>query len=454
MLFKHCIKEVNGLSYVYEHLNLCSSIGKSRLWNQPFMTHAAEIENELKKIEQFILFQQNNPVLLTPLITLLHDVNDIQQTIQNLRSSQVVDDIELFEIKKLAFVSQKVADIFQKGGYDDLKINDLSKVFRLLDPENTQIPHFYIYAAYDEKLANIRKQILQSEDAVEREQLSWEATRIEDEIREKLSGMLHPYWAALQDNLSILAEIDLLNAKGQLFTEWGWHRPEISTQHTTYHQLVHPEVKHIVNDNGGDFQAVDIKLETAPCLITGANMSGKTVLLKSLSLSQHLFQFGFYVPADKADISIVDRIFCLIDDQQNERHGLSSFATELLNMNTMIETVKQGARALVLVDELARTTNPEEGKRLVNAFVEMMQRYHTMAVVTTHYGNIPTQCRRLRVKGLSLSTLPEHITPKDLNRYMDYTLEETTATDVPTEALRIAEIFHIDQEFLELAKSN
>lgn len=183
-------------------------------------------------------------------------------------------------------------------------------------------------------------------------------------------------------------------------------------------------------------------------------MSGKTVLLKSLSLSQHLFQFGFYVPAEKAQIAISDRIFCLIDDQQNERHGLSSFATELLNMNTIIETVKQGSRTLVLVDELARTTNPEEGKQLVNAFVEMMQRYHTMAVVTTHYGNIPAQCRRLRVKGLSLPTLPAHITPKDLNRYMDYALEETTATDVPTEALRIAEFFHIDQEFLELAKSH
>lgn len=454
MLFKHCIKEVNGLSFVYEHLQLCSSIGKSRLLNQPFLTGENEIENELKKVEHFILFQQNNPTLLHPLVTLLHDVNDIQQTIQNLHSLQVVDDIELFEIKKLAFISQKVADIFQKGEYNDLKINDLSKVFSLLDPENTQIPHFYIYAAYDETLAKIRKQILQTEDANEREQLTWEATRIEDEIREKLSEILHPYWSALQDNLSVLAEIDLLNAKGQLFTEWGWHRPETSTKNTSYHQLVHPEVKNIVNENGGHFQAVDIQLEMAPCLITGANMSGKTVLLKSLSLAQHLFQFGFYVPAEKAQIAIADRIFCLIDDQQNERHGLSSFATELLNMNTIIETVKQGSRTLVLVDELARTTNPEEGKQLVNAFVEMMQRYHTMAVVTTHYGNIPAQCRRLRVKGLSLPTLSAHITPKDLNRYMDYALEETTATDVPTEALRIAEFFHIDQEFLELAKSH
>ena len=61
MLFKHCIKEVNGLSFVYEHLQLCSSIGKSRLLNQPFLTGENEIENELKKVEHFILFQKNNP---------------------------------------------------------------------------------------------------------------------------------------------------------------------------------------------------------------------------------------------------------------------------------------------------------------------------------------------------------------------------------------------------------
>lgn len=452
--FKNRVKEVNGLSFVYEHLQLCSALGKSYLLNQGFLTDPSQIQGKLDKMERFGQFQQSHPAAIKELIVLLHDINDIRQTIQNLRSMQVVDDIELFEIKKLAYISIKVSKIFTEAGYNDSPLNDLTFVWDLLDPEKTQIPHFYIYAAYDEKLALVRKQILQTEDADEREKLSWEAARLEDAVRQRLSEMLHPYWSALENNLTLLAELDLLNAKCQLSAELHWTKPSISSNETAYQQLVQPEVQHLLQETSRKFQPIDIKLSDEPCLITGANMSGKTVLLKSLSLAQHLFQFGFYVPAQKAQIAIVDEVFCMIDDQQSERRGLSSFAVELININNILSAIKSGKRTLALVDELARTTNPEEGKKLVTAFVTMMQKYSTMSVITTHYGNLPIQCHRLRVKGLTMSAIPENISPKDLHKYMDYSLEETDATDVPTEALRIAEIFHIDNEFLELAKSN
>ena len=59
---------------------------------------------------------------------------------------------------------------------------------------------------------------------------------------------------------------------------------------------------------------------------------------------------------------------------------------------------------------------------------------------------------QLRVNGLRVDQVTDGITPGNLSRYMDYTLVETTSDEVPEEALRIAEIFHADEEFLKLAK--
>lgn len=454
VLFKQGLKEVNGLAYVFDHIEVCSALGRTRLLNQPFLTSADAITAEHDKMEHFMCLQTQHPTVLQQLIIHLHDLNDIKQTIQNIQGQHVVDDIELFEIKKLAFTSQKIRTLLQGIAYEDILLHDLSHVWQLLDPEKTQIPHFYIYAAYDERLAPLRKEMQNCTDPNQQEQLSWEISRIEDSIRQRLSTALQPFATALADNLAALATLDLLQAKCKLMATWNWCKPSIATTHTRYSQLVQPEVQALVTEEGGRYQAIDIELKQNPCLITGANMSGKTVLLKSLYLAQYLFQTGFYVPAQSAEITVVEQIFCIIDDRQNERQGLSSFAVELMNIHNIISTIKQGVKCLVLVDELARTTNPEEGRRFVNAFVKMMQQYAVMALVTTHYGNIPANCRRLRVKGLSLNVIPQNITPKALPNYMDYALEETDSTDVPNEAIHIAEIFHIDAEFLELVKEN
>ena len=246
----------------------------------------------------------------------------------------------------------------------------------------------------------------------------------------------------------------MLNAKAQMAVAWQLTKPEISETETCYQGLSHPQLVQLMAERGAKFQPVDIRLEQQPCLITGANMSGKTVILKSLAVAQYMFQFGFYVPAAQATVMPVNEVFCVIDDQQTEQHGLSSFAAEMLAVNEILTRSKTDSRILALVDELARTTNPDEGRRIVNAFVTMMQKYNVMAVVTTHYSGVATTCRRLRVKGLMTHRMTDNITPRSLGQYMDYTLVETTSDEVPAEALTIARIFQVDDEFLQLAQQN
>ena len=450
--FKHFITEVSGMQYVYDNVKVCSTLGKSLLLHQLPCTKPELLHEEFDKTERHIQFLRNYPSAVMNLVGALHTVNDIRQTILNLRYLRVLDDIELYEIKKFALNSQYILRLMQESHYEDLHLYDLSKVVQTLDPEGSRIAHFYIYSVYDERLAELRKQIQNTDDAERREELTYQAMQIEDEVRQKLTELLHPYWKNIEDNLRQIAELDLLNAKAQLAEEWQLCRPAISETRTYYKGLFQPEVKHLLEERGEEFQPVTIELHQEPTLITGANMSGKTVVLKSLCLAQYLFQFGFFVPAEEADILPMDEVFCIIEDAQSEKHGLSSFAVEVLNINRIIESAKSGKRILALMDELARTTNPEEGKRIVNAFVLMMQKYAVMSVITTHYGGVAAKCRRLRVTGLRMDDVTGNITPGNLSRYMDYTLVETTSDEVPEEALRIAEIFNADREFLELAK--
>ena len=177
-------------------------------------------------------------------------------------------------------------------------------------------------------------------------------------------------------------------------------------------------------------------------------MAGKSVLLKTVSLAQYLFQFGFFVPAAQAILAIVDEVISSIGDQQSETSGLSSFAVEILTIDRIIQAGRQGRRVLALVDELARTTNPEEGKILVGNYLRLAEKLHITTLVTTHYSGIQTNSRRLRVKGLQLKE-NQAITVGNIHDYMDYSLVETDADEVPMEAFNIARLFGVDAELLE-----
>lgn len=263
---------------------------------------------------------------------------------------------------------------------------------------------------------------------------------------------LRQYAPILETNLNHIAHLDLWIAKAKLAQEWNCCRPTISNGGIQYKGLFHPVVKDRLTQEGKLFQALDIDLKQHPTLITGANMSGKTIFLKSIAFAQWMFQLGYFVPAQEATLELVEEILLSFEDTQSEMNGLSSFAAEILNVNHIIQEVKKGKKLLILVDELARTTNPVEGSAFVTAFMEIMTPFQNVCLVTTHYSGIKSSCRRLRVKGLQIDGNNEKITPQNINQFMDYALEESDQELVPHEAITIAEIFNVDEDFITLSK--
>lgn len=445
------INRQNGFRFFMENLEFCSPMGRKKLFDRSFQTDPAKLSDLLNLQDDVCRFVDiyTDTKTLAQLVEQLCQLNDISKTIDSLGNGTVLDDIQLFEIKKFCLISLKVSTLLNDSNFNALYFHDLTIVVDALDPEKNRLPHFYIYSSYQAELAAVRKRIDQSTEEEEKAQLKWQESQIEDEIRKSLSKKIAYKQVQLRENLEQLGLLDLLLAHAQQIICWHLCKPSISTNgHSNYTGLFNP----LVQESTGKFQPIDISLDGSPTLVTGANMSGKTVLLKTLGLSQTLCQFGFYVPAASASISLVDNIIFSIGDKQSELNGLSSFAVEILNINKIIKEVKEGKKVLALVDELARTTNPDEGKALVISFIKLMQKYQTNALITTHYGSLGLQCRRLRVKGLTIAGKEQAITPENINQFMDYGLVETEQDDVPNEAIKIAEIFGVDEEFLHSAQ--
>jgi DNA mismatch repair ATPase MutS len=213
--------------------------------------------------------------------------------------------------------------------------------------------------------------------------------------------------------------------------------------------LTNPEIAEVLALKGRQFQPVSIRFGRETVLITGANMAGKSVLLQSVALAQYLFQFGFFLPAEFAALPVMDEIITSIGDRQSALSGLSSFAVEVLTIDRIIKTAREGKRVLALVDELARTTNPDEGKRMVNGFIRICRKLSLTAIVTTHYSGLDVDCKRLRVKGLQIPENVSALSIGHISDYMDYSLIETHNDDVPKEAFTIARLLNVDPEFLD-----
>ena len=441
MQLKNVIDSPCGVRYMLDELELQSGYARRWLLDRPMMTSANEIAAAYSLLRQFDDFiARVDATHLNTLRFRLQGLKDIRTTIQNLRQRATLDDIELFEVKHLAILSTDVARLLNEQGMANaVEIPALDKVITVLDPDGMKIATFYVYDAYCAELRDLRAQMRQHPE--QQEDLLLQANELELGVRQDLSHQLHPFADAIEQAQVALARIDVLLAQADQCRKMGLCYPTISTDATThYHAMFHPQVRAALANVKRAFQPVDIAFGMNSTLITGANMGGKTVVLKTLTLCQYLFQFGFGIPAHDATIAVKDEIyFCIGDDQSVER-GLSSFAAEMKSIDRVVQASRSDRRILALIDEPARTTNPTEGTALVTALLRLMEDRPVSLVMTTHYDIDPGDARCLRVKGFENGT-------------MDYTLVEVEDGEAPHEALNIAQSLGIDPEWLAYARS-
>jgi DNA mismatch repair ATPase MutS len=449
---KQLIAQNTGIRFITNKLEIQSPVGRKYLLQLMPMSQPDSINQALNSTVQMLALLHQQPQIIEQLKDELSHLHDIEATLTRLSNKIILDDVQLFEIKWMTLISNKIKQLMQDIYPPVVTLYDLTEALNILDPAEDRLPHFYIYPLYDERLALLHKKIAAAKEESEAQPLKLQLTEVEDEIRGKLTHQLSNFHEQLAHNLRQMAILDLFIAKATLADTLHLCKPAISNTRLSLHGLFNPMVADSLQAKGSAYQPIDIELFNSPSLLTGANMSGKSVLLKTIGIAQYLFQYGFFVPAASAEMMLFDEVMFSIGDQQSEMNGLSSFAVEILNINAIIKACKSGKKVLALVDELARTTNPEEGKILVSAFLKMMEKHTVCSLISTHYTLTDTPCRHLRIKGLRLAGNPTHITPENITQHIDYSIIDNPTDHVPHEALQIARIFGVDEEFLGLCE--
>lgn len=463
MTIRNRIKQNSAFQYVIQSLDILSPVGQRRLMDQDWYCDSIQLEQEWNRTKHVVNLLHAAPS--QALIDLRHQLmclHDIQGTLTQLSEHHTLTEVDLYEIKHLAYLTRIMRSNLTQLGLDNIiSMPNLGDVFTLLDPDSTDIDNFYIYDSYDAALAPLRKELRQlqtdsSDDTAERQcilnNLLDKHDNIQQQIIIRLSQQLAPYAVILQTALDTAGYCDLLLAKAQQALDWHLCHPQIG-DHIVIRGIIHPQLLHQHQERGLRYQPVDIAVNSGVCLITGANMAGKTVLLKALACVQLMAQYGFFIAAEHATLPIVDDVVCCIGDEQDELQGLSSFAAEILRISDNVQRSRH-ERLLLLIDEPARTTNPIEGCAIVRSLVTLLQRQAGFALVTTHYSGLGVVCQRLRVRGFNETLSQQPIDAKNINLFIDYSLIEDQSDIVPHEALRIAELLGCDAEMIKEAKAS
>ncbi|TVQ07174.1 MAG: hypothetical protein EA361_18730 [Bacteroidetes bacterium] len=429
-----------GVRWFFENLELSSSFSGQVLREQTMVVDAHEIKGQYQRLEVFCQITAPDGAWqgkVSRLQSYLGQLRDIRQSLSSLGQSHTPDDIELFEIKSLAIINEGMRPWVNDLRLENLLLPDLSAVHNLLDPENSGINSFYVYDAYDERLPRLRQLIRSAGEYAE--ELQYQTAVIEDSVRKTLVERLLPYKTQLQEALLILAHVDILLAKALQVHRLSLILPVADEHTTTLEGLFNPEVKEVLEKEGKLFEPVDVSFTLyQPLLITGANMGGKSLTLKTIAMVQLLFQFGFGIPATRASLVPVEKVFYSGGDHQDMLKGVSSFAAEMKNIDRALTYMQEGKKILCLIDEPASTTNPTEGAALVKGLLQMLLHKNSQSVITTHYNLRDVNCQRMRVKGFQ-------------DGKMHYQLMADNQEETPKEALRIATSLGINPQWIEMA---
>ncbi len=323
---------------------------------------------------------------------------------------------------------------------------------------------FFVYGA--ESYMNLTFRVRYDEQMLQYQQEFDELLKQEEElsiaVRKELTQKLKAYIPELREQTLRVGKLDLALAKIKFFKGFNCVRPVINKESS---DIIINEGRYLptqvqLQKNKRTYTPVSISLQDGVTCITGANMGGKTISLKMVGMMLWMAHMALFVPAKSAQISLREFLMVSIGDDQDADLGLSTFGAEIVNVAKAIKASED--RGVILIDELARGTNPKEGYALSMSIVETLKNKPTMTLITTHFDGLADQdnVTHLQVVGLDnvdfdsvKQTVGGHSKYMDkLNELMDYRLKEIhTTQDVPKDAMHIAQLMGLDVKTLDRA---
>lgn len=305
-------------------------------------------------------------------------------------------DEELDELRKLSsggkeWIAQLQASERERTGIPKLKIS-YNRVFgyyiEITKVHGEKVPEEYIRKQtlvnseryITPELKEYEEKILTAEEKIE----AIESRIFSDLCRDILSEV-----NVLQDNAAVLSRLDVLGNFAQVARANKYIRPALKQKgiimikggrHPVVEQLLPATDRFIPNDLAIDTSKNQIHL------ITGPNMAGKSTYLRQIGLIVLLAQVGCFVPAESAEIGIVDKLFTRVGASDNLAGGESTFLVEMNEAANILNNATN--KSLILLDEIGRGTATYDGLSLAWAITEHLHNNEAVAARTlfaTHY---------------------------------------------------------------------
>ncbi|MEA2043378.1 MAG: DNA mismatch repair protein MutS [Bacteroidota bacterium] len=322
---------------------------------------------------------------------------------------------ELDEYRKIAYSGKDYLDALQEKlaretGIASLKIafnNVFGYYFEVRNKYKGQVPEHWtrkqtLVSAeryINEELKEYEEKILGAEEKI---------GVLEAELFNRLVLSLTDYLSILKKNAEEIAGLDSLISFSVVAKENNYVLPKVADEyvlnisegrHPVIEQQLPPGEKYVAN-------SVRMSREDQQIIIvTGPNMSGKSALLRQTALITILAQIGSYVPADAAEIGIVDKVFTRVGASDNISSGESTFMVEMNEAANILNNISD--RSLILFDELGRGTSTYDGISIAWSIVEHLHEHPQVKAKTlfaTHYHELNEMAKTFnRIKNFNVS---------------------------------------------------
>jgi len=470
-------REKIGLEFLINNLTTISPYGNLKKKDIAPIEDIRILNKIFDHLEFFIKTYQQNKRKIQKIEILLMKIKNISNIVLNLQKGKTLDEVELFELKINTMIFMEIKNISNNIFLKDFHLVDLRPIIDILDPGSKKIPTFHIYNEYSEKLKNIRykkaeieKLIFSTTDNELQLQLKEKRRAIvvlenceESKIKIEISQRLIPYTSNVLIDIDRIKDIDFTLAKAKLAIKYKASRPKIGN-YIEFIGMFNPKILETLKIKNQEFQKLDILLKKGNTILTGANMGGKSVILKTLTLNLMLAQMGFYVFSDYATIPILKFIQFLSDDIQDISKGLSSFGAEIMKLKEITGCLKTYDKGFIALDEFARGTNPSEGKKFVKGLSSYIKNFDSFSIMATHYDgvvdNLTPHYQVVGLKNINFDSLKRKIDLNNQNsisiiqKHMDYSIEKIDSNlEVPKDALNVATLIGIDENLKDIIKN-
>ena len=324
-------------------------------------------------------------------------------------------NVELDELRNIAFNGKDYLLQIQKREIEKTGITSLKVAFNSVFGYYLEVTHLHKDKVPQDwirkqTLTNAERYITPELKTYEEKILGAEEKimSIEQELFEKLVNDISEYIAPIQLNANLLAKLDVLCGFATLSIENNYNCPKINEGFA----IEIKEGRHPVIEKqlpiGINYVSNSVYLDndnTQIMMITGPNMSGKSALLRQTALIVLLAQIGCYVPAEEANLSIIDKIFTRVGATDNMSSGESTFMVEMNETASILNNLS--ARSLVLLDEIGRGTSTYDGISIAWSIAEFIHNQpinRAKTLFATHYHELNDMASLfLRIKNYNVT---------------------------------------------------